>query len=295
MKKILILFTITFVLYYNHFVFAEETKTTPDSGQEKILTRADVIEKISAADFFKKKIGDLLNWSIGYDITKINRTNLAPIISYIKVDPSDVPPDDRTIVSITAKVSDPSGLDNIKGVRADLSSIDRLPNQMLVDNGLWGDVKSNDGIFTLQTSVGNGVSSGTKDIPIAVANKAGWVAISRTNVDVRLNPVVSGGLAMPQSLHPDGMTEVLLTMRVENPGRQEDIKEVTVDLTNIGLEKNVRMWDDGTHGDIKAGDKIFSVSVIPSKDLGLWARKLMVHATNVFGGNAESEITLVVD
>jgi hypothetical protein len=288
MKKYLSLLAIIFVIYnYNNFAFADEAK-------EKVLTRADVIEKISAADFFKKKIGDLLNWSVGYDITKINRTNLAPIISYIKVDPSDVPPDDRTIVSITAKVSDPSGLDNIKGVRADLSSINRLPNQMLVDNGLWGDIKSSDGVFTLQTTVGNGVPSGTKDIPVAVANKAGWVAISRTNIDVRLNPIVSDGMATPQSIHPDGKEEVLLTVKVENPGRQEDIKDVSVDLTDLGLENSVRMWDDGTHGDIRAGDRIFSVSVVPKENIGPWTRKLTVRATNVFGGSVEGEITLVV-
>ncbi len=287
MKKYLLLLAVIFVANINSPAFADE-------GKDKVLTRADVIEKISAADFFKKKIGDLLNWSIGYDITKINRTNLAPIISYIKVDPSDVPPDDRTIVSITAKVSDPSGLDNIKGVRADLSEIDRLPNQMLVDNGLWGDMMANDGIFTLQTSVGRGVASGTKDVPVAVANKSGWVAISRTNIEVRANPIVSGGLATPQSLQADGKEAVLLTIKVENPGRQEDIKEVTVDLTGIGLESNVKMWDDGTHGDVKAGDGIFSVSVVPSENIGPGTRKLAVRATNVFGGSADGEITLVV-
>jgi hypothetical protein len=288
MRKCYLFFVIAFVICSSNFSFADEAK-------EKVMTRADVIEKISAADFFKKKIGDLLNWSVGYDITKINRTNLAPIISYIKVEPSDVPPDDRTIVSITAKVSDPSGLDNIKGVRADLSTINKLPNQMLVDNGLWGDLKSSDGVFTLQTSVGNGVPSGTKDIPVAVANKSGWVAISRTSLDVRSNPIVYEGRATPQSVHANGQDETLLTAKVENPGRQEDIKEVTVDLTDIGLENNVRMWDDGTHGDARAGDGMFSVSVLPKENIGPWTRKLTVKATNVFGGSAEGEIVLVVE
>jgi hypothetical protein len=288
MKNRFLLLAIILVIYNGGITFADEAK-------DKVLTRADVIERISTADFFKKKIGDLLNWSVGYDITKINRTNLAPIISYIKVEPSDVPPDDRTIVSITAKVSDPSGLDNIKGVRADLSSINRLPNQMLVDNGLWGDFKSNDGVFTLQTSVGNGVPSGTKDIPVAVANKSGWVAISRTSIDVRMNPIISDGRASPQSIRANGSDEVLLTVKVENPGRKEDIKDVSVDLTDIGLENNVKMWDDGTHGDAKAGDGTFSVSVVPKENIGPWTRKLTVRATNVFGGSTESEITLVVE
>ena len=47
----------------------------PEKKNDKLMTRAEVVEKISTTDFFKKKIGDLLNWSIGYDITKINRLN----------------------------------------------------------------------------------------------------------------------------------------------------------------------------------------------------------------------------
>ena len=266
-----------------------------ETEKDKTLTRAEVIDKISTADFFKKKIGDLLNWSVGYDITKINRTNLAPTISWIKVIPPKAPPDDRTIVTLTAKVSDPSGLDNIRGVRADLSAIDKLPNMMLVDSGLWGDIKSSDGVFTLQTNVGYGVQSGAKDIPVAVANKSGWVAIGRTNVEVQSNPVISDGKAAPPSVRADGVTEVLLTSRVENPGRQEDLREVIVDLTSIGLESNVRMWDDGSHGDIKAGDMTFSVSIMPKKGTGSGMKKLPVRALNIFGGSSDGEINLMVE
>ena len=286
MKKFIILIAIFSACFSCAFAEAEKDKS---------LTRAEVIDKISTADFFKKKIGDLLNWSVGYDITKINRTNLAPTISWIRVIPPKAPPDDRTVVTLTAKVSDPSGLDNIRGVRADLSAIDKLPNMMLVDTGLWGDIKSNDGIFTLQTNVSYGVQSGEKDIPVAVANKSGWVAIGRTNVEVQSSPVISDGKAAPPSVRADGVTEVLLTARVENPGRQEDIKDATVDLTSIGMENNVRMWDDGSHGDIKAGDMTFSVSVMPKKGTGSGMKKLPVHAVNIFGGSSDGEINLTVE
>jgi len=292
MKKSILLLAILAFTY--NCAFADEAKAAPAGGQEKTLTRAEVIEKLSATDFFRKKIGDLLNWSVGYDITKINRTNLAPTLSWIKADPDKSPPDDRTVVTLTAKVSDPSGLDNIKGVRADLSSIDRLPNTMLVDTGLWGDTKANDGVYTLQTTVGSGVSSGGKEIPVAVANRSGWVAINRANIEVQSNPVISEGNANPQSLRADGAAEVLLSVKVENPGRQEDLKEVTIDLTSIGLENDVRMWDDGTHGDIKAGDRTFSVSVVPKEGTGSGTKKLKVSASNLFGGSSEGEISLVV-
>lgn len=285
MKKYLLLLIIL-LLNFN-CAFAEEAK-------ENTVTRAEVIQKLSAADFFKKKIGDLLSWSIGYDITKINRTNLAPTLSWIKVVPGKTPPDDRTVVTLTTKVSDPSGLDNIKGVRADMSSIGKLPNMMLVDNGLWGDTKANDGVFTLQTSVSFGVLSGAKEIPIAVSNKSGWVAINKTNLEVESNPLISEGQAAPPTIRADGITNVLFSAKVENPGRQEDLKEVTINLTSIGLESNVRMWDNGTHGDIKAGDKIFSVSVVPKAGTSTGMKKLIISASNIFGGKSEGEISLAV-
>lgn len=286
MKKYLLILVIILINF--NLSFAEEAK-------EKTVTKVEVIEKISTADFFKKKIGDLLSWSVGYDITKINRTNLAPTISYITVTPQKAPPDDRTIVMLSAKVSDPSGLDNIKGVRADLSAIDKLPNQMLVDNGLWGDQKANDGVFSIQTTVGEGVQSGSRDIPVAVANKSGWVAVGRTNIDVRSNPVISEGKAVPPSIHADGKTGVLLSARVENPGRQEDLRDVTIDLTSIGMESKVSMWDDGTHGDVKAGDMIFSLAVVPKEGTGAGTKTLRVSASNAYGGSSEGEISLVVE
>lgn len=270
-------------------VYGEEQK-------QKHLTRIEVIEKLSASDFLKKKIGDLLNWSVGYDITKINRTNLAPTISWIQATPVKVPPDNRTVVLIVAKVSDPSGLDNIRGVRADLSSIKKLPNMMLVDNGLWGDTKAYDGIYTLQTNVGYDVTKGEKDIPVAVSNKAGWVALGRTNLEVETNPIISELKAVPQAVSSVGKPEVTFSAKVENPGRQEDLKEITIDLRSLGLESSVKMWDDGKSGDPVAGDKIFSVKVeLRPGFLSSGTKKLPVKATNIFGGSTDGEITFMVE
>ena len=268
--------------------FAEEAK-------EKPVTRAEVIERLSTTDFLKKKIGDLLNWGVGYDITKINRTNLAPTISFIKAMPVKVPPDNRTVVLITAKVSDPKGLDNIRGVRADLSTINKLPNTMLVDNGLWGDERSSDGVYTLQTSVPYDVNNGSKDIPVAVANKAGWVALGSTNLDVQNNPVITDAKAEPSSLPADGSTSVILSARVENPGRQEDLKEVKVDLRNIGMAENARMSDDGTGSDKRAGDMVYTVATTVKAGTARGIKKLTVHAVNVSGGEGTGDITLTVE
>jgi hypothetical protein len=225
----------------------------------------------------------------------MNRTNLAPTISYIAATPLRVPPDERTVVLLTAKVSDPKGPDNIRGVRADLSSIKKLPNMMLVDNGLWGDEKAGDGLYTLQTNVGYDVTQGDKDIPVAVANNAGWVAVGRTNLNVETNPVIYDARSIPESVLPDGRTSISLIAKVENPGRSEDIREVTIDLSSIGGENRMRMWDDGTHGDVRAHDKVYTLTstVKPGTSRGL--KTLIIKALNTSGGEGQGEILLKVE
>lgn len=151
---------------------------------EEVLSKGEALALISGADFVKKRIGDLFSWTIGYDINRVNRVKLVPSIIFIKATPKTLPPDGRTILEVSAAVEDPEGLYNISGVRADLSSIGKLQNTILVDNGLWGDKVPGDGIYTLQSNIDPAVKIGNKEIPVAAANKKGWVALSKTSIIV---------------------------------------------------------------------------------------------------------------
>ena len=162
--------------------------SSPSAG--KALTKGEALERISAVDFVKRKVGNLLSWTIGYDESKVSRASLVPVINYVRAQPIRVPPDGRTVLELTASVDDPAGLQNISGVRADLSNIGKLPNMMLVDNGLWGDKKAGDGIYTLQSNVSPRITEGEKEIPVAAANQNGWLALSKTSVDIEKNPTV---------------------------------------------------------------------------------------------------------
>lgn len=151
---------------------------------EEVLSRGEAIAMISATDFVKNKIGDLLSWTIGYDMNRVNRMRLIPSFRYITAVPKRVPPDGRTILELSAAVEDPLGLPNISGVRADLTSIGKLQNMTLVDNGLWGDKIAGDGIYTLQSNISPATTVGDKEIAVAAANKKGWLAVSKTSVAV---------------------------------------------------------------------------------------------------------------
>ena len=277
--KRLILISILLLLAFSPGVSAQE---------EKALTKGEAIEMLSAADFMRKKIGDLLSWGVGYDASRVNRVRLVPVINYIKAEPRKVPPDNRTILDLYASVDDPSGLKNIAGVRADLSSLGRFPNMMLVDNGLWGDEVAGDGIYTLQASVKDDVVLGDKEIVVAAANKKGWLAVSKTTIAVEKNPVILSTQANPGSLTLTGAeTPLTLTVVVDNPGRPEDIKGVYVDLRSLNLGSEVEL--DTTDYQ----NYLLEVQVPSSVSPG--TKRLTVRTANFAGGYAAAIITLEVN
>ena len=108
----------------------------------KYITRGEMVGMLSATDFMKQKISDLFNVAVGYNLVQLNRATMAPIIKYVKVTPTKVSADGVALFDLLVSVEDPGGLADIKDVRADMSSIGRLSNMKLVDNGLWGGPKS---------------------------------------------------------------------------------------------------------------------------------------------------------
>jgi len=272
---------------------AQEKSDEKEKEEEEDLSKGDFILLLTATDFMRKRIQDLLSWSIGYDVSTIARAKLVPTIKYIKAKPIKVPPDGRTVIFLLASVDDPQGLQNIEAVRADLSSIGRLPNSMLVDNGLWGDEVPNDGIYTLQTSIDKDITRGEKEISIAVSNKKGWLALGKTNIDVEKEPKILETKATPDKVRSGSGSVVTFTVRIENPGRIEDIKKVSIDLSPV-KGKIVTMRNDGSGGDAKAGDNVFTYrSTIPS-GVGEGEKKLIVKVANVVGGESTGELTLNV-
>lgn len=258
------------------------------------LTKGEAVMMISASDFMKKKIGELLSWTIGYDISKVSRIKLTPTINYVMAIPRKAPPDGRTVVEIVASVDDPGGLKNIAGVRADLSSIGRLPNTMLVDNGLYGDRKASDGIYTLQTSVSPKVDLGDKEVPVAVANKRGWLALAKTSLDIRVNPDIIEAQFDPQSVQAGSMTPVTLTLKIDNPGRVEDLEKVTADLRSFGYSELMLLRNDGKGGDVVTGDEVFTLQFRVPDYVPGGNYSIRVGASNLAGGYGFTDVALRV-
>ena len=265
-----------------------------EKAEVKYMTKGEAIQLLTTSDFVKQKIGELLSWTIGYDISKVSRVRLTPTINYIKATPKKVPPDGRTIIEVEASVDDPGGLGNISGVRADLSSIGRLANTTLVDNGLFGDEKANDGIFSLQTTVSSRTGLGSKDIPVAVANKKGWLALAKTTLDVRKNPSLVEIKIAPDKVVADGRAIYTLTVKVDNPGRIEDLDSVAADLSPFGLSNPMALVNNGTAGDAAAGDDTWTVRFAVPSSVPAGSYTISIAARNIAGGEANGQLSLTV-
>jgi hypothetical protein len=268
--------------------------TEKKSAGQQYLTKGDVIQLLAASEAMKKKISALFSWKEGYDRSKINRGGLTPTINFVDLVPRKVPPDGKTVLEIIAEISDPGGLGNIAGVRADLSAIGRLPNAAMADSGRFGDKKAGDGLFTLQTNVSPKVNQGDKDIQISAANKKGWLALARATLEVRRNPIILSAGCQPEKVLADGKTLVTITVKVDNPGRVEDVRSVTANLWAFGLSDRTPLRNDGWEGDATGGDDIWTVQfVVPSNAVpGNYSVPLEV--TNQAGGIATGTIAVTV-
>jgi hypothetical protein len=272
---------------------------TPAQAQNKAnadetLTKGEAVMMLSATDFMKQKIGELVSWTVGYDVSRVNRVKLTPTINYLKAVPRKVPPDGRTVLDLIASVDDPGGLVNISGVRADLSSIGRLANTALVDNGLYGDKIAGDGVYTLQTSVSPRIDLGMKDITVAVANKKGWLALAKTSLDIRKNPIILETKLQPARVRAGSGSLIKITLTIDNPGRPEDINSVTADLSALHLSERSPLVNNGLQGDQEAGDNTWALEFALKNDVQPGTYVVPVQATNKIGGLAAGQATITI-
>ncbi len=256
------------------------------------LTKEDAIKMLSASDFVKKKVAELLSWTAGYDLSKINRAGLTPSIKSVTAIPKKIPPDGRTILELAASVDDPGGRKNIAGVRADLSPIGRLPNTMLVDTGEYGDRKAKDGVYTLQTTVSRETDVGPKEIPVSAANKSGWVAYAKTSLDVLLKPTIRHAWFDPEEAPADSKSIVTLKVEVDNPGRIEDLVKAIVDLRPLGYEEVALLRNDGWAGDEVARDNVFTLQFVIPEYIKAGKHKIRIEVQNLIGGYAAHDAVL---
>jgi hypothetical protein len=158
---------------------------------------------------------------------------------------------------------------------------------MLVDSGLFGDERAADGIYTLQTNVSDQIEPGAKDVPVAVANKKGWLALAKTTLDISKNPVIIETRFSPETAVADGKSAVSMVVRVDNPGRETDIKGLTADLSLFGYEEKMAFHN--------MGKNLYSIRFFVPVNVKAGSYPIRVEASNLAGGQTAGVYLLRVN
>ncbi len=134
---------------------------------------------------------------------------------------------------------------------------------------------------------------------IMTANAAGndeWVGVDDINITGTGggNTVLSGtGLATPNQVGPGGTSLLTVSVTPASNPPSTGIAVIT-DLTTIGLSATQTLFDDGTNGDMTAGDNIFSYLVTVPLNATNGQRSFLSTITDAQARSANTPIGLVV-
>jgi len=98
--------------------------------------------------------------------------------------------------------------------------------------------------------------------------------------------------ASPPSVPADGKTEVLFTAEISDPQGLADIESVSIDLSEIGGNDLQEIYDDGSSGDAKALDGIFSFKTTIPSFVSPQIYNLTVTAKDSVGNETTGSLTL---
>jgi len=216
-----------------------------------------------------------------------------PVMSDFYADPASASNDGTDIVLLTVRVTDPDG--DLSSVTIDLRSIGGGADEQMKDDGTSGDPGADDDYYTYQTTIDSSVAEGKKSITAHARDKKGNNASISTNFTVsktNLKPELASPSAEPKEVPNDSTTLVLLTVSANDPNN--NLKTVVVALTPIGGVSNQKMFDDGTNGDQKKNDKIYSFQTNVPSTVGTGQKDLKVTATDTEGLTATEHIFLQV-
>ncbi len=103
---------------------------------------------------------------------------------------------------------------------------------------------------------------------------------------------LAGTALSPAAVLPGSPT--LLSVVLGACGPVPNSPSVAVDLAGLGGSSNTAMFDDGTHGDLSAGDGIYSLEITPAVLTNSGTYPLNIAASDALGRNATTAITLTV-
>lgn len=104
---------------------------------------------------------------------EVKELNYSPEVISASAEPNTLKNDDSTSVLFTVELFDENGLDDIYSVNLDLEDLNGENDQKMYDNGRYGDIHVEDGIYSYEFIVYSGLSIGTKIISITIKDRGG--------------------------------------------------------------------------------------------------------------------------
>jgi hypothetical protein len=170
--------------------------------------------------------------------------------------------------SISVRVDDPQGLGDVRRVSCSVLSNHPVSVLELLDDGNNGDIIPKDGVFFGRLAAASFGSAPGKYRIVVIAEDMSGNASDSLDARVvvvlgRLNsrPSLSNPVA-PDTVKTDSAGSVFFSVLVEDPDGAGDIRSAYLYFQPAwvsSLNDPVYMRDDGTGGDLRPGDGVFSV------------------------------------
>lgn len=178
-------------------------------------------------------------------------------------------------------------------VSGNLISIGGSMTQQFFDDGTHGDLVAGDDTFSFQATVSANTTSGAKSLLVTITDAQSRTGNTTIAVTVGPSNPSGVGAANPSLVSPGGSS--LLTVTVTPGGNPTSTGlAVTGDLSLIGGGGAQQFFDDGTHGDSTAGDKIFSFLATVPANITTGQKVLSAPITDAQSRSAAASINLTV-
>lgn len=179
----------------------------------------------------------------------------------------------------------------------DASTIGGSATQALFDDGSHGDAIAGDGNYGIALVVPAISAAGSRILPVSITDAQARSGTATIALLVRVPSQLDGIASVTPGVAVPGLSvrvEVSLIPAIDPISTGLDAH---ADLTAIGGGANELMYDDGSHGDLQAGDGIFSVAVTIGLGTTPGNYDLPITWTDAQGrsGNGLARVSITVD
>ncbi len=215
--------------------------------------------------------------------------NFPPQVSNPLATPSTTPRNKNVLFTITATDSDGT----VASVRIDLSGLGGTATETMYDNGTNGDVTASDSTWSLQWYIAPTATPNSYNLNVTATDNdtvtaSGVIALT---VQTNVAPTLQNPAASVNPVEVGALTKFTVDVSDDSP----PVASVTIDLSSIGGSASASMYDNGTNGDMIAGNGTWSLNYTVPGATSSGAKTLNVTATDSGGASNSTSISLTVN